>query len=296
VPRMAKPVSDRAASLALFTAAAFWGLYWWPVREIGAAGFSPSFSVAFFNSAPLVILLPLVIWHRKTQFAHFRQTLLIGCLMGVGLGFYATGLAVSSVIRVTMLFYLTPVWSTIIGVFWLREPLTRPRIAAIVLGFAGLWLMLSSGDGFSQPLNFGDFFALASGVFWGFGAASIKRWPETPTTMTTLIQFIFVILFCTFVGRVFFDDPLPAMTALRNALPTAVLTSVLILLPTSFVMFVAAKQLFPGRVGILMMSEVLVAIISASILLPDETLSVWQWFGCATILSACLIEVSGRSA
>jgi len=292
---MVRPMSDRVASLALFTAAAFWGLYWWPVRQIEAVGLSPSFSVAVFNAAPLVILLPLVIWHRKTQFRHFRQTLLIGCLMGVGLGLYATGLTVSSVIRVTMLFYLTPVWSTIIGVFWLHEPLTRLRIFAIVLGFSGLWLMLASGDDFSQPLNYGDFFALAAGVFWGFGAASIKRWPQTPTTMTTLIQFVYVILFCGLVGGVIFGDPLPSGPALREALPIAVLTSVLILLPTAFVMFVAAKQLFPGRVGILMMSEVLVAILSASILLPDETLSIWQWVGCAIILGACLVEVSDRS-
>ncbi|MBQ65340.1 MAG: EamA family transporter, partial [Marinovum sp.] len=50
--------------------------------------------------------------------------------------------------------------------------------------------------------------------------------------------------------------------------------------------------LFPGRVGILMMSEVLVAIISASIFLPDEQMALLQWLGAAAIIASAFAEVS----
>lgn len=287
-------ISDRLASLLLFVAAAFWGLYWIPVREIEAAGISPAWSVAFFNACPLVVLIPIVLWDRKRQFQHLGQVLFIATLMGVGLGLYATGLIVSSVVRVTMLFYLTPIWSTIIGVLWLSERLSSARVVAIILGLGGLWLLLSGGSGEHNPLNYGDYFALIAGVLWGFGAAAMKRWPEAPTTITATAQFIIVAIFCIFFGTVFFHDQIPSASAIATAFPVAFFASTLVLLPTIFVIFVTTKLLFPGRVGILMMSEALVAIISASILLPEETMSSWQWVGGSIILAACLIDVFSR--
>ena len=55
--------------------------------------------------------------------------------------------------------------------------------------------------------------------------------------------------------------------------------------------FKVSQILFPGRVGILMMSEVIVACISASILLPEETMVLIQWLGAIGIVSAALVEV-----
>ena len=49
--------------------------------------------------------------------------------------------------------------------------------------------------------------------------------------------------------------------------------------------------MFPGRVGILTMSEVIVAIVSAAILVPDETMLLMQWVGAIAILLAGFIEV-----
>jgi len=289
---MFSAMSNRTASIAVFAAAAFWGLYWWPVRTIEAAGLSPSYSVALFNASPLLVLIPLVLVRRRSEFRYVPQALLVGSLMGIGLGLYATAMVVAPVIRVTLLFYLTPVWSTLIGAIWLREPLSVARIMAILMGLGGLFLLMSGGEGSTQPLNFGDYFALASGVFWGFGAAGVKRWPKTPTAMITTVQFIAVIVFSSLIGLIVFNDPIPNAAAIEQAFPIAFFGSVLVLLPTAYVMFVAARQLFPGRVGILMMSEALVAIISATILLPEETLSLWQWVGGITILGACLVEVS----
>ena len=52
-----------------------------------------------------------------------------------------------------------------------------------------------------------------------------------------------------------------------------------------------SQLLFPGRVGILMMSEVIVAILSARILIPEESMAFLQWVGAGAILFAGVIEV-----
>ena len=282
----------KSPSIILFTAAAIWGLYWVPLREIEAIGLTSTWSVAFFNACPLVVLVPYVIWNRRTQMQHLRAVAMIGLLTGLGLSFYASGLVFSSVIRVTLLFYLTPIWSTIIGVIWLSEELRPGRIAAIVLGLVGLWLLLASNDGSTQPLNIGDLMALLSGVFWGFGAAGMKKWPLAPTAATASGQFIVTSLFCTFLALTVFGDTLPEPGVFLSALPVAFLASVLVLLPSLFAIFWASRLVFPGRVGILMMSEALVAIISASLLLPEETMTFWQWTGGVIIITACLVEVT----
>jgi len=283
---------SNSPSVVLFVAAAAWGLYWLPLREIEAIGLTTTWSVAFFNACPLVVLVPYVIWNRKTQARHLRAVVVIGLLTGLGLSFYASGLVFSSVIRVTLLFYLTPVWSTIIGVVWLSEKLRPGRIAAIILGLGGLWLLLATNDNLAQPLNIGDLMGLLSGIFWGFGAAGMKKWPEAPTAITAMGQFIVTSVFCAFLGLVAFGDALPDMGVFMDALPVAFLASVLVLLPSLFAIFWASRLVFPGRVGILMMSEALVAIISASLLLPEETMTFWQWVGGAIIITACLVELA----
>ena len=131
-------------------------------------------------------------------------------------------------------------------------------------------------------------------MFWGFGAAGLKRWPDAPTVMVTTVQFLSVVLFCTFVAGAVLAEPLPNLSAVRSALPVAVLASLLVLMPSAYVMFVTARLLYPGRVGILMMSEVLVAILSASILLPDETMTLVQWIGGVVVLTACVIEIASQ--
>ena len=89
----------------------------------------------------------------------------------------------------------------------------------------------------------------------------------------------------------FYGDPLPDLSQLKTAFPTAVIWSIVIMLPTFFVRFAVSKILFPGRVGLLTMSEVVVAIFSAAVLVPEETLLPVQWLGAVAIVAAGIIEV-----
>jgi drug/metabolite transporter (DMT)-like permease len=288
---MLRDASERSASAVLFVAAAFWGLYWWPLRYLEGMGFGATWSVAFFNALPVLVTAPYVVLRWREQGQNLRATALIGLAMGIGLGCYASGLVMSSVIRATMLFYLTPIWSTLIGVLWLGEKLTGGRIVAIVAGLGGLWMLLSGAEGTTVPLNLGDAFSLVAGMLWGVGAALIKKYPDAPTTIASVWQFLFACLFCAGASIFLFAEAPPRFSAVVAGLPVAMAGSILVLLPSLYAIFWASKRLFPGRVGILMMSEAVVAILSASLLLPDETMSLRQWIGSAVILIACLVEV-----
>jgi drug/metabolite transporter (DMT)-like permease len=286
-----KVYSDKTLSLALTISAGVWGLYWFPLRTIENAGLSGSWSVVLFNACPLILLGPLLVFNFRKLMGVLGPTLLAAIMIGMAFTLYANGLVETTIIRATMLYYLTPVWSTLIGVIWLSEPLTRVRIIAIGVAFLGLYLLLSNGESSDFPLNIGDLYSLLSGIFWAIGVATLNRWSNIPILpLATFIFFSTTLISAIFAG-VLHVDPFPDLTMIKTAFPTAALWSIIIFLPSFCIIFRVSQLLFPGRVGILAMSEVVVAIISAAILVPEETMLLMQWVGAIAILLAGLIEV-----
>ena len=283
--------SDKTLSIALALSAGVWGLYWYPLRTIENAGIAGSWSVVFFNACPLILLCPLLLFQFRKLIGILGPTLLAASMIGLAFALYANGLVETTIVRATMLFYLTPVWSTLIGVIWLSEPLTRARIIAIGVAFLGLFLLLSNGDSSDHPLNRGDLYSLLSGIFWAIGVATLNRWSNIPILpLATFIFFSTTILSAIFAGVVQ-ADPLPDLTMIKTVFPTAAFWSICIFLPCFCIIFRVSQILFPGRVGILTMSEVVVAVISASIFVPEESMLLMQWVGATAIVLAGLIEV-----
>lgn len=283
--------STRFASIAVFVSATVWGLYWVPLRMFEAGGIQGGWSVILLNLPPLLVLGPLLIWQFGMHRSFMGRAVMIGFFAGAGLAFYASGLVYSTVVRTTLLFYLTPVWSTLIGLFWLSEPVGWRRWAAILIGLMGMFLLLSGGAAGAMPLNIGDLLGLLSGLFWAVGAAMIRRFEGVPLVGMTFFQFLFTALMALLCALAFGPREMPEIAALTAQLPLAVGVALGLILPTVAVIFWAQRFLFPGRVGLLMMSEVLVAVISASLFLPEERMGPVEWIGAVMIIGACLIEV-----
>ena len=287
-----KQYSEKTLSLAIFISAALWGLYWIPLRAIENMGIPGSWTVPFFNACPLLVLIPLFIFYFKIIQGNWMVTLLASIMIGFAFSFYAYGLLETTVIRATLLFYLSPIWSTVIGVVWLKEKFTKARVISIFIGLLGLFFLLSPNNLSNQSLNIGDLFSILSGFCWGVGGSILKRNSNTVSiiSLATLLYLSTTIISIIF-ATLFYADPLPNLASIKSAFPTAAFWSIFILSPGFIVIFKVSQVLFPGRVGILMMSEVIVACISASIFLPEETMLIIQWFGVIGIVSAALVEV-----
>jgi len=284
-------LSDKTLSIVLAVSAAIWGLYWLPLRAIENIGLSGAWSVVFFNACPLIVLCPLFVFHFRKLSGVLWPTVLAAIMIGFAFTFYSNGLVETTVARATLLYFLTPIWATVLGVTWLSEPLTKARIFSIVVALVGLVLLLSNGGDTNHPLNLGDLYSFLSGIFWAIGLATLNRWASIPVVPLTTFIFLSTTVLSTIFAHSFYGDPLPGLAQLRIAFPTAVLWSVVIMLPTFFVIFRVSKILFPGRVGLLTMSEVVVAIFSAAVLLPEEALLPIQWLGAVAIVAASIIEV-----
>ncbi|WP_127112016.1 DMT family transporter [Shimia sediminis] len=284
------PPSAGFASVAVFVSASAWGLYWIPLRALDEQGVGGSWAVALLNAPAALVLAVIVLFQLQAHRGHMRDAAAIGLATGLGLALYGIGIAHTTVMRATLLFYLTPVWATLIGIVWLEEKAGVLRWVAIGIGLVGLLLLVSGGDG-STSLGIGDVFAFFSGVAWAIGASMIKKYEGVPLAGMTMFQFTATTFFGLLLGAVAGVLHVPDQGALLAALPYGASISILLIIPAVIVLFWAQKFLFPGRVGLLMMSEVLVAGITASLFLPHERMNGVEWAGAALILSACLVEV-----
>lgn len=284
------PPSAGFASAAVFVSASVWGLYWIPLRALDAQGVGGSWGVMLLNAPAALAMAVVVLLQLSKHRGHMREAAAIGAVTGLGLALYGVGIVHTTVMRATLLFYLTPVWATLIGIVWLEEKATWLRWLAIGVGLVGLLFLISGGDG-SMPLGVGDVFAFFSGIAWALGASMIKKYEGVPLPGMTMFQFASTSFFGVLLGAIAGVLVFPSGQSLLVALPYGAFVSILFIIPAVMVLFWAQKFLFPGRVGLLMMSEVLVAAITASLYLPEERMNGLEWFGAALILGACLVEV-----
>lgn len=278
-------VRTAVASGAVAFSGLMWGLLWWPLRHLEAQGLSVGWTIAALNLLPVLGLGVFAVWHRQRQ--GLAVALAIGVLAGCGLALYGVSLVTTSVVRATLLFYLTPVWGTLFGMVWLGERGSAKRWLAIVTGLVGLAVLVGGKGG--GAFQIGDLLAFGSGLAWAGAATLIRRNPDLPVAAMTALQFLFLTLFALALDALIGDLP-PIPAGASGSLALVFSLSLLGVLPATLALFWAQQLLSPGRVGLLMMSEVLMAAVSASILLPNERLSVLQWLGAILIVGAGVVE------
>lgn len=284
------------ASAGIVVGGALWGLYWLPVRYLGDLGLRGAWAGAVIYLATVALLVPLIAWRGRRLVAHWRGLSVCGLLTGAAFSFYSTSLLMTDVVRAILLFYLTPIWGTFLGIAFLGERITLARAGALVLAFGGLVVVVGSAGAMAKPPNAGDYLALASGVAWALGSFQLYRMGQVPVA-DLVIAFAVGSLIVTGltllagVGAPAPDRPLMAMAA---AAPVAV-TIALYVIPMLALTVWPATVLSPGRVGLLLMSDAVVGIASAAVL-AGETFGWREALGTVLIVSAAAVEVLMRGS
>ncbi len=125
------------AIASLVYAAALWGLVWYPYRLLAEAGVGGIASSFFSYAIPLL----LVGWlhGRAVVAARSRWAWLVA--MGLAAGWtnlaYVLAVLEGEVVRVLLLFYLSPLWTVLFAGLLLRERLNRAGWAVMALAAGG---------------------------------------------------------------------------------------------------------------------------------------------------------------
>jgi drug/metabolite transporter (DMT)-like permease len=91
-------------------------------------------------------------------------------LIGYGLQMLPAG-------RSAILAYSMPVWAVLLSVFVLNEKLTRRRILGLVLGMAGMALLLGGEMSLMRVSPLGAVLVLGGAISWALGTVLMRRYP-----------------------------------------------------------------------------------------------------------------------
>jgi len=279
------------AGTALLIGGAMWGLYWIPVRFFGELGLTGSWPGVVMYLAALLAVLPLIWSTRCTLALRWRALILSGMFTGAAFSLYTTSLVYTDVVRSILLFYLTPIWGTLLGLAFLGERLTARRVIGLLCGLGGLFVVLGGDQGLPWPRNAGDWLALASGMAWALGSLGLYRAGGVPVA-GQVFAFVFgalVIGALAILLECALGQAMPAPELFQGA-AFYILLSALFVLPMLFLTIWPATRLSPARVGLLLMSEVVVGLFSAA-LFANEAFGWREFWGATLIVGAAVLEL-----
>lgn len=283
-------------TLSVAVSGVLWGLFWLPARAFGEGGFSGLWlSVTLYVLATLTVL-PLAVVKRGEMAQITGQQVLTSVLMSTAFTCYTLSLLLTTVVNAVLLFYLTPLWSTLLGVVLYRERVEPGRVLALIFGICGLLAILDVSAGPPLPRNAGDWLALAGGIVWALGSSRSYRRPQPSITAITLLFTLtggLIALPVALLLPVELAGAFPSAEAWRQWLPGLAAVAILVFAPTNFMLMWGTQRLPAPRVGILLMTEVVAAVVSAAIW-SGEPFGLPQMLGFGLIIAAGVAEVTGR--
>jgi drug/metabolite transporter (DMT)-like permease len=279
-------------ALGILLSAALWGSLWIPLRQISGAGLSGVWAALMVYGAPLLVMLPLVLLGRG-RLGHFGLAALwVGATSGICNTFYSVGVVYGEVGKVVLLFYLNPIWSAILERIILKTPITRVRLATIVIGFAGMAVLVGDETGIPLPHGLAEWFGVLASIFWALSLIGMALSGSAGIVPKTFFQFVFGLLTSSLLLATnwFPGAAYPQGGQLLTALPWVIAAVVLWVVPGMALSFWAVSLMSPTRAAILFMFEALVGVLSAA-MLTDEPFGWREIIGGSMILGAGLLDV-----
>jgi drug/metabolite transporter (DMT)-like permease len=94
--------------------------------------------------------------------------------------------------RSAILAYTMPVWSVLFSLFLLHEPLSKRKVIGLLLGMAGMIVLIGDDLHSVKRAPIGAMFILAAAITWAFGTVMLRRW-QPPIPQNTLSGWMMVI-------------------------------------------------------------------------------------------------------
>ncbi len=280
------------AKLASAYGGVMFGLFWIPLRVLDQAGFPGVWASVVFIAAPVVVLAPFLLWRARRPMRGGLRFHAAGICVGTAFALYASAFVYTDIVRTVLLFYLTPIWGFLLARIVIGEQITTVRWLSIFLGILGLFAILGTDAGLPIPRNVGDWMALSSGVIWAAGSLLLLLDNKTENSDRAFAFFFWGAIVAT--GLALFIsaqglNPYPDWPAIGQTLWWLVPVTVLLTVPTGFAVVFGPSELNPGVAGLLFMTEIIVATMTATFL-AGEAFGVNEALGVTLICTAALLE------
>lgn len=270
----------------LLLSAIMWGLTWWPLKAFHEAGIEGIPLILCSYGVVGVALVGLIVreW-RLWQGKHYFL-LLFFILGGYANLAFASSMIYGDVVRAMMLFYLGPVWGVLGGRAFLGEQIDWQRWLGVILAMLGAWLILGGAAIFNTPPSAIDLLALTAGMAFALNNITFRATQTHPTGSKVAAMFLGCGVFAAVM--------VPLQGSAMPALPPMVWIGLIAfgllwLLGATIATQWSVTHMEAGRASILLISELLVAVLSAT-LIGGEALSTVELIGGALIFTSAVLE------
>lgn len=264
------------AALALVFNALVWGLSWWPLRQFEAQGVHPLWATVLIYTPTVLVIAA---WRPRAVSQLLTQPALWVLMLAAGLtnAAFNWGTVIGDVVRVVLLFYLMPLWSVLLARLLLKEPLTWPAGARIVLALVGAGIVLrpEGATGWAVlplPQSLADGLGLLGGFTFALNNVMLKREAHRPEEGRALAMFVGgAVVAGALAAALSAQGSVPwpladGVAALPSWVIALALTMSCLFLCSNLALQFGASRLPTHVTSVLMLSEVLVAAVSAALL------------------------------
>jgi len=268
--------------LALLLGATLWGVFWYPLRLLEQSGLAGLWATLLIYGAALMVGLPVILKRRYPIVRPWMLLLLAYVSAWCNIAFILA-IIEGNVVRVTLLFFLSPLWTVILGRLLLNEPLTRAARTTLLLALVGALVMLWDSEmGVPWPQGEADWLALSSGFAFALSNVLIRKMHDVEIWVKTVFTWGGAVSLAA-VWILLAGMPLPEVE--RGVVLGALSVGAIGMVVMTLVVLYGVTHMPAHRSAVILLFELVVGAVSAQ-LLTDEHVLLNEWIGGVLIVLA----------
>jgi len=280
------------AIFGLLFGALAWGLIWYPYRLLSDAGLSGVASSFYTYSLAALIAGIYCFKHWRGVFKLPSSIVWLCLAAGWTNLSYVLAVIDGEVMRVMLLFYLSPLWTLILAHFVLKEKTQPSGYIAIATSLLGAFIMLYNPSISSLPLprNTAEWMALSAGI--GFSVSNVITRQATHLTLRAKSFAIWLgVVTVTLCFVPFMPKGLVAPNHIAGSHWIIILLVALLLIAVTTLVQYGVTKIKATRASVIFLFELVVAAV-ASYYLANETMAMNEMIGGTLIVLAAIFSAS----
>jgi drug/metabolite transporter (DMT)-like permease len=280
---MTKPYRHWLPVLSLLFTATLWGMVWYPLRLLEYQGLAGLWSAMISYGAALLVCVGVFVRQRGALRDNLPALIMLGLTAGWCNVAFIMAVLDGAVVRVLLLFYLSPFWAVCLGWLLLDERLDGKTLMVFLVAVGGAITMLwDESIGLPWPRDASDWLAVSSGFTFALSNVFVRRMQAVGVWLKSAMTWLGVVVIAG-LWIASSHTAVPAVDA--NTFLFAVLLGLGGFLAMTLSLQYGVARMPLHRSAVIVLFELVVGAVS-SLLLTDETVSPREWLGGSMIVAA----------
>jgi drug/metabolite transporter (DMT)-like permease len=265
-----------------------WGIIWYPYRLMANAGVSGIYSSFYVFILTIAIALPYFFITKKKVTIWSKDFWLLALVAGYTNISYVLAVIDGEVVRVMLLFYLSPVWTIFLAHFMLNEDTQKRHYIAVFISLIGAFIMFWEPGYLIHLDSKSDWLALSSGL--GFAITNVMtRKHEHMTVNQKALAIWLGVIVVAMICIMFDKNAMPTLDFFRPVDAAIMMAIALSLFLSTLLVQFGVTQIKAVEASSFFLFEIVVAAIS-SYFLVGESIAFNEWLGGIFIIAGVILS------